>query len=83
MIVYVAESYSGHRYYHTNEDCMNLTAEYRTIEKEKVTPIYELCELCNGTRKGENSGSNDKQCPYCGEIVGKLPPHLVKCQQSG
>lgn len=80
--VYVARIYlSGpQKTYHTDKDCQNLQRSDNITEKQKhlLHDDMVLCSICNDSI---NHCDQNRNCPYCGEVVGKLPPHLVKCPE--
>ena len=70
--------------YHSREDCQLLTKKATTKREVDVSYVqnYRECKICQeGTDgfKNKETGNQPKECPFCGEEVGKLPPHLRKC----
>lgn len=82
--VYVAKLYrSTHDgIYHTNEDCRNLQRSDNIAAKTRnvLSDDMQECKLCINDEQPQGLETN-KVCPFCGETVGKLPPHLVKCDE--
>lgn len=82
--VYVAKLYrsSHENIYHTNEDCINLQRSESISEKPRNVLADKMreCKLCANESQPQGIQQN-RECPYCGEMVGKLPPHLVNCDE--
>jgi len=83
--VYVAKLYrsSHEKIYHTNKECRNLQRSESITDKPKNVLDADMreCELCKNSEK-RHGIQQDRECPYCGEKVGKLPPHLPKCPET-
>lgn len=73
---------STQKYYHTREDCRQLQRSDAKKPKQlnMLNDDFVECEICkHGEQK--HGVQQKKDCPYCGETVGKLPNHLP-CNES-
>ena len=81
--VYVAKLYrSTHEgIYHTNEDCRSLQRSDSIAAKPRnvLSNDMQECKLCKNESQPQGI-QQDKDCPFCGKTVGKLPVHLPKCE---
>jgi hypothetical protein len=78
MIVLIGKSGYNH-VYHTESDCENISGETRQVERHKLEPFYEECEVCSqGTFTNEDQS---KDCMYCGESVHSIAYHLPECPE--
>jgi len=73
---------STHHVYHTREDCRQLQRSDASKPKQlnMLPDNFSQCEICKQSVEGYGQ-QQDRDCPYCGETVGKLPDHLLKCDQ--
>jgi len=85
--VYIGHYTNSRKIYHTDPDCDTLNKGGKPSE---VTKEYcsdrELCKICeNGVEAYKSAARkvSERDCPYCGETVKKLPYHLVKCDEKG
>jgi hypothetical protein len=79
MKVYITRNNSD-RLYHKRKDCDNFPDEWEEKDRQQVAGTYGECTTC--FEHGGNVPDNPQEkptCPFCGEVVGKLPPHLP-CQ---
>lgn len=86
-IVYISHWKTGRKKYHTDPDCGTLK---KSENVNAVSLSYcedrELCTICeDGTEAYKNAARevSERDCPYCGKTVKKLPYHLVKCDEKG
>lgn len=68
------------RVYHTDLTCQYVTPMSLTAEEAPVD-IAELDECSWCSDDWEQSQTQGRDCPFCGESVKKLPDHLP-CEES-
>jgi len=85
-MVWIGYYTNSRKIYHTDPECDTLNKGSPT----KVTKSYcsdrELCTICrDGAEAYRNAAKTvpERDCPYCGTTVKKLPYHLVKCDEKG
>jgi len=84
MKVFVAKLHMGtHEHiYHTERDCpqLNRSDTIRQKEKSVLSSDMRECEVCKESDQRHGT-QHSKVCPFCKTKVGKLPPHLIKCEE--
>jgi hypothetical protein len=66
--------------YHTDRDCRHVGPNHRPVgDDHGLVQDLPECSECAGESPEEPT--IEAECPYCGETVGNLPPHLP-CEAS-